>query len=79
MMFGRKKAYSAKEIVKVPCVRCGAPSFHQFQICALNRTHVPICQPCDVALNRLVLEFFKAPDIDQLMQAYTGETQEIKQ
>lgn len=54
---GRRKPYTARGIRRVPCFRCGKPARFQWQICADGNLYRPICWACDVALNRVVLEF----------------------
>ena len=55
--FGRKKPYTAIGIERIPCFRCGAPSFHQWQICSDNRLFRALCSKCDVEMNRMVLRW----------------------
>ncbi len=64
--------YTAEGIKRVSCLRCGKPATHQWQICADRNAFRPICVPCDVALNRMVLEFMKFPpvEVSELMHAY---------
>lgn len=64
------KPYTSRGIVRVPCTRCGAPSFYQWQICALDRQYHAICAQCDIALNGLVLKFFGIPQRSELMKRY---------
>lgn len=68
--FGRRTPYTARGIRRVPCVRCGKPSVHQWQACANGRWFVACCAACDVALNRLALRFFRIPNADALLAAY---------
>ena len=58
-------------IRRVPCIRCGAPSKHQFNICADGNVYRGVCEACDIQLNRLVLEFLGHPDVDGAMIEYT--------
>lgn len=51
-MAGRRKAYSNHELERTPCVKCGAPAYHQWRICASGWSAV--CLPCDLTINRLV-------------------------
>lgn len=67
---GRKKPYTQIGISRMPCVRCGDPAHVQWQICADDRLYRPICRDCDVALNRLVLEWAGFPDVEEKMAAY---------
>jgi hypothetical protein len=54
---GRRKPYTAAGILRVPCVRCGAPSRYQWQICADGRLYRPLCAPCDIELNEMVMRW----------------------
>lgn len=38
-----------------------------------RRVKVPLCLPCDVELNALVLRFVKLPDAEELIAAYRTE------
>jgi hypothetical protein len=66
----RREPYTAAGIARVGCIRCGARAVYQWSICADGNNHRPICQPCDIALNRMVLEWFEHPETDRLMLAY---------
>jgi hypothetical protein len=66
----RREPYTAAGIARLKCIRCGAPAAHQWSICADGNNHRPICQPCDIALNRLVLEWLGHPRADELVAAY---------
>lgn len=65
----RAKPYTAIGIKRVPCLRCGAPSAHQWNICALPGYH-GICIECDAALNAVVLAFMGVPDADAIAAGY---------
>lgn len=69
---GRRKPYTERGIRRVPCSRCGRPSEHQWSACANGNRYVGICGPCDVALNRLALEFMGIPDAELLLAAYAA-------
>jgi hypothetical protein len=64
-----RQPYTEIGIRRVPCLRCGAPSAHQWNICSLPGYH-GICTNCDVALNKLVLDFMGVPDADTLGAEY---------
>lgn len=66
----RYEPYTAKGIKRVPCPRCGAPSSQQWTICATFHAYHPICLECDIAINRMVLEFMRFPDVDKTIAAY---------
>ena len=67
---GRKKPYTAKGIVRLPCIRCGGKAFHTWNICADGNIFRPLCIPCDIELNRLVLSWAKDPDRVKKIAAY---------
>ena len=67
----RHKPYSARGIRRVPCFRCGAPSEHQWHICADGNRPRGLCAACDIALNDLVLKFMGDPERRKKMTAYT--------
>lgn len=67
---GRRKPYTQIGISRVPCSRCGKPSYHQWQICANGNRNVGICLDCDVLLNKRVLKFMRIPNAEQLMLEY---------
>ena len=69
----RRKPYTEVGIRRVSCFRCGAkPSVHQWQVCADGNVYRTVCLPCDVALNRLVLEFMGDADADEKLRAYAS-------
>lgn len=67
---GRAEPFTVEEILQVPCCRCGAPSYHQWQVCADLRVFRSLCLECDIALNRLVLTWAGCPDVEAKMSAY---------
>jgi len=67
---GRRKSYTVTGIKKVPCIRCGKPSYATWQACANERYHIPVCKSCDIGLNRLALKYFKIPNRELLMKEY---------
>lgn len=66
----RRTPYTERGIRRVPCVRCGAPSVHQWQVCADGNVFRAVCQACDVALNRLVLRWMRDPQWAQKLRRY---------
>lgn len=67
---GRKQPYTAIGIRRVPCSRCGSPSEHQWQVCAIDNRWLGVCVSCDVELNRVALEFMRVPNAGDLVAAY---------
>lgn len=70
---GRKQPYAASEISSVPCVRCGSPSFHQWQISANAGWFLAICKACDTELNLISMEFARLPNAAELLEAYKAQ------
>lgn len=69
----RKQPYTEIGIRRCKCIRCGKPARFQWQICSDGNYWRPICAACDVALNRLVLEFMRHPRGQLLMCRYEEE------
>ena len=69
---GRTKPYTDIGIKRVPCLRCGAPSSQQWQICALGNRYYGVCNNCDIKLNRLVLAFMNilSKEVSYLIEEY---------
>ena len=70
----RKQPYTDTGIRRLRCVRCGERAWSQWQVCADGNNFRAICQPCDVALNRLVLEWMGHPRAKELGDIYEGTT-----
>ena len=66
----RRKPYTKLGISRLPCVRCGAKANATWEICADGNYKRPLCTACDIALNRLVLEWVGHPDVESLMERY---------
>lgn len=67
---GQKKPYTSIGISRLPCFRCGAKANQQWQICADHNLFRPICDECDIELNRLVLEFMGFENIKEMIEDY---------
>lgn len=68
----RAKPYTSRGIRRVPCLRCGKASRHQWQICSLGKGYKGVCETCDIKLNKLVLDFFKVKDRAEIIKNYTS-------
>lgn len=66
----RTTPYTVLGIKRVPCWRCGNPSWANWQICADGNQFRGICMPCDIKLNDLVLGFMGDPDRAVKMHDY---------
>ena len=69
-MSGRKAPYTAIGITRLRCIRCGERARYQWNVCADGNVWRPICDKCDIALNRMVLRFFKFPNWQPLITKY---------
>ena len=67
---GRTKPYTIQGIRRVPCVRCGKPSYSAMAVCADDSVFRPICRQCDITFNRMVLKFMCDPDAKTKMDVY---------
>lgn len=70
MASGRKTPYSEIGIKRLKCARCKASARFQWTICSDGNLYRPMCLACDIALNRLVLEWMGDPDVDSKIAAY---------
>lgn len=70
---GRSEPYTASGIRRVQCVRCGALAVHQWQVCADRNLFRALCLDCDIALNRMVLEWANDPNAAAKVAAYEVE------
>lgn len=66
----RKQPFTERGIARLPCVRCGIPAVHQWQICADGNNYRPLCLGCDVALNLLVLQWAGDPRAVEKVATY---------
>lgn len=66
----RREPYTEAGIKRVKCLRCGEQASQQWQICADGNQYRPICNPCDVKLNKLVLKFMRFKDWRVKLAAY---------
>lgn len=75
----RRNPYTAAGILRVKCVRCGAPAVHQWQVCADGNNHRPLCLDCDIALNKLVLEWARDPRAREKLSDYAANQRTLRQ
>jgi hypothetical protein len=73
--YGRRKPYTRIGIARLPCFRCGSKASAQWQICADGNLRRPICTPCDIDLNRIVLAWAGDPDAAAKIAAYARKEQ----
>lgn len=64
------KPYTDIGVRRLRCFRCGEKAHRQWKICADGSQYRPICLPCDIALNNMVLKFMGDPKRDEKMRAY---------
>lgn len=68
----RREPYTEAGIRRLKCVRCGGQSRFQWQICSDGNNYRPLCASCDIALNRLVLNWMRHPRSTELADAYAA-------
>lgn len=74
MIEARRKPYRESEIGRVPCVKCGAPSAHQWRICSTGGWSA-VCRACDIEINRMVAEWaFGEIAAEVLIKRYEATT-----
>lgn len=78
LALARTKPYTAIGIRRVPCVRCGAPAVHQWQVCADNNYFRALCLDCDIALNAYVLAWANDPNAAAKMAVYAAKQRAIE-
>lgn len=69
----RREPYTAIGIRRLRCVRCGGQAVHQWQVCADGNNRRPLCLDCDIALNKLVLEWARDPRAHEKVARYEAE------
>jgi hypothetical protein len=65
----RREPYTEAGVRRLGCARCGDRAEHQWKICS-DGSWRPLCVACDVALNRLVLEWIGHPRAVELGDEY---------
>lgn len=70
---GRRKPYTKIGIERLPCVRCGAQARFQWNACADGNLWRPLCGPCDVELNEVVLHWMGDPAAAKKVAAYASK------
>lgn len=70
--YRRRKPYTEIGIKRITCHRqgCHNKATRQWQICSDGNTYRPICDECDIALNKLVLEFMGFDDKEDMLEDY---------
>lgn len=74
----RRQPYTEIGIRRLKCFRAGCDNraTTQWQICADDRVFRPVCWPCDVELNRIVLEWAGFPDTGAKIARYCERMEE---
>jgi len=70
---GRRKPYTVIGISRLKCVRCGSQARYQWQVCADKNLWRPICEKCDILLNKMVLRFMGFNDWKVKLKKYKEE------
>lgn len=67
----RTKPYTEIGIARMLCFRCKKRrAKYQWNICSDGNQFRPICEVCDIALNRVVLRFMRFKNVDAMMKRY---------
>ena len=66
----RVTPYTEVGVRRLRCVRCGERAHAQWQVCADGNVYRPICKGCDIALNRLAMEFMRPPGWRAKLRTY---------
>lgn len=74
----RIKPYTANGIKRKKCFRCGKPAKYQWQICSDGNQYRPICEECDIELNKMVLQFMGFPDWKEKLEAYRKRLEALR-
>lgn len=53
----QKRPFTKKQLSKEVCFRCGDPAEFQWNACADDNQWRPLCGPCDLELNAMVLKW----------------------
>lgn len=73
----RTEPYTLRGLLKKKCIRCDRPAYFQWQICSDGNNFRPLCEECDIALNKLVLKWMRHPHYAQLAQQYADEKRQL--
>lgn len=66
-----REPYTHNGIRRLKCYRCKKRrAVHQWQCCADGNTWRPLCLVCDIALNKLVLQWVGDPEWQSKLKAY---------
>jgi hypothetical protein len=64
-------ALTVAQIRRRKCGRCGSrPGYAQWHVCSDNHVNHVLCADCDIALNKLVLEWAGVPDAKATIARY---------
>lgn len=70
MKHTRRTPYTERGISRVPCVKCGKPSVHQWRICSTD-AWTAVCRPCDEAINAQIAAWaFGEVEANRLLAKY---------
>lgn len=67
---GRRKPYTQIGIRRLTCCRCQNKATVQWQICADGNTYRPLCTPCDLELNEIVMRWVWGDTREDDLQRY---------
>lgn len=66
----RKRPYTPNQLSKEKCFRCGAPAEFQWSACADDNHWRPLCGPCDLQLNVMVVRWLGFKNWQAMIKRY---------
>lgn len=69
-LHGSVEPYDWDSISEIKCARCGRPARFQWNICSNDGRYLGICEDCDLAVNKLLLRWFRFPNWKELFDRY---------
>ena len=69
----RREPYTEIGVRRLGCIRCGKAARFRWNICSDGNRFRPLCLDCDVDLNRMVLEWMRHPEAQDLADRYERE------
>ena len=68
---GRRTPYTRRGLGRKECARCGKKARYQWGCCANKSLCVPVCENCDILLNKMLLQFLRFSNWKLLLTEYT--------
>jgi hypothetical protein len=73
----RKQPYTETGIIRLKCSHCGGRPSEQWHLTLCSAKHLkgyyPLCNKCDIELNKYTLQFFQLPNIEKIISDYENK------